>query len=137
VIGQVVEEVSGRLAQTINRLLQFEDQITLTLETCGLSHIDVFVGPKRGMNKRGSDVGLSRDEIHAGSQHHHRPNSGPLNDWSPRLEEVNTLYLSVTTYAETGFKFLGKAVREPLEAERPCTGKYMHPGLTRDELPSL
>jgi hypothetical protein len=60
-----------------------------------------------------------------------------LDDRSPCLEEINTLYLPVATYAKTGFELFSKAVRETLEAESPSAGKYVHPGLSRDELPSL
>ena len=49
VIRQVIKEVPWGLTKAIVRLLKFQDQITVILETHRLVHIDVFIRPERGM----------------------------------------------------------------------------------------
>jgi hypothetical protein len=65
------------LAKAVARLLEFEDQVTIRLKTCWLTHIYVFIMTKEGINESSCDISLGRNEFSASSQHHHRADIEP------------------------------------------------------------
>ena len=88
--------------KVVNRFLELEDKVALTLETSRLADINMFISTQQCMNKSGCDIGLGRHKIHAGSKNHHGVNCCPLDDWSPSLKEVNTFNLHVAIKGKNG-----------------------------------
>ena len=62
-----MEEVARGLAKTINRLLEFEDKVTIKLEAGRLADVNMIVWSNECMNKSCGDVSPGGDKVHAGS----------------------------------------------------------------------
>jgi hypothetical protein len=62
-VRQVIEEVLGGLAKAVDRLLEFEDQVTVRLKTGWLTHICVVIRTNEGMNESICNITLGRNEF--------------------------------------------------------------------------
>jgi hypothetical protein len=79
------------------------------------------------MDEGRGDVGLRGVEVELGGKNHEQPNSMPVHNWRPGLEEIDTLDLSIATDTLAGLSCQGCVRRVPSSPDCPLKSAFPSP----------